>query len=175
MPFRHRLCAAVVIGAAGAVSACAGGIEPEVTDLPVTLPVTCGEGYECSGTLEVHFLERISECAYGQIREGDPGFDRPADNETYLELDGAVHSEFSSNPDGLLLDELTYLNDEGEEVLAQYVTNCREPGDGRVFWTKNVADGRSFELYQTWIIPKETDAVVIEGQIVDLGAVSSTG
>lgn len=167
---RRALAAATAFLAVAAASACAG--EASVDKLPATFSVTCTDSQPCAGTLTVTELALSDSCRYG-ARAGGSGFDAPGAGEVYLEVLAEIDAESTEHPDGVLLDELSYVDDAGHARQARYVTNCREADDGRVFWTKNVAPGRSFEIYQSWIVPAETDVVIIEGHKVDLAAVSS--
>lgn len=169
----NRRAAAAVILTVTAVSACTPKPNTDVDTLPAIFDVTCADGMACDGELQIESLSLTETCRYG-VRSGrsSTGFDAPGDSERYLEALGEVTAYATDHPDGVLLDELQYLDSEGTPRQARYVTNCREADDGRVFWTKNVAEGRTWQLYQTWIVPADTEVVIVEKQTVSLPAVS---
>lgn len=166
----RRCLAAAAAGTAAATVSCAP--DADVDTLPATFQVACTEEMPCDGDLRIDSLEKSDSCRYG-ARGAGSGFDAPGDGEIYLEALGEVTAHSTEHPDGVLLDELEYVDADGETRQARYVTDCREADDGRVFWTKNVAEGRTWELYQTWIVPEDTETVIVEKRTVSLPAVSA--
>ncbi len=133
----------------------------------------CRPELPCEGTLTVHSARVSEDCRYGHgpWAGNSVGVGRPGAGEAYLEITATFDAHSSANPDGVLLDQLAYVDPvSGEEVTAPLALACREAVNGDVFWTKNVQPGQSARLYQPWVVPAETTEVVIEGERVSVRA-----
>lgn len=162
--------ALVTLGVGTALAACTPTVPPAEGR---EFTADCHQELPCEGTLTVHSARLVEQCRYGpgpwagtSLGVGSPGA-----GETYLEITATFDAHSSENPDGVLLDQLAYVDPEsGEEVTAPLALACREAANGDVFWTKNVQPGQSARLYQPWVVPEATTEVVIEGERVSVHA-----
>lgn len=165
-PAAAALLAALTLGAAGCASAAqappAEGRE---------YAADCWDTLPCEGTLSVHSAELVDDCHYGPSPWAESGVSagQAGDGETYLEITATFEAHATENPDGVLLDQLAYIDpDTGEEVTAPLALACHEATNGDVFWTKNVQPGQTAQIYQPWVVPAGTNEVVIEGERVSV-------
>lgn len=163
----------MTLGGAATLMACvpaAVGVPPAEGR---TFTADCTEDLPCEGALTVHSAGLVEECRYGPgpWAGNSLGVGRAGEGEAYLEVTATFEAHATQNPDGVLLDQLAYVDPEtGREAIAPLALACREAANGDVFWTKNVQPGQTAQLYQPWVVPAGTTEVVIEGERVSVSA-----
>ncbi|MDR7329661.1 hypothetical protein [Corynebacterium guangdongense] len=163
-PARSLPTAHLILCAAVGLSACDHPV-PGVADRAYA--ADCWETSPCLGTLTVHTVRLTDQCrdGFGPWADTSHGVGAAREGETYLEITATLEAHSAANPDGVLLDQLAYLDPEsGDVVTAPLALACREATDGDVFWTKNVQPGDTASLYQPWVVPRETTEIIIEGE-----------